>query len=93
MDNKEQEFKQRAAFLADALSQLPPDAVTLSALCDLAVSGTIAVALDPSTARLLFENAMREYHCNCGTRPTFPGAGRSGASDHKRSELTRLIHE
>ncbi len=71
MDNKEQELKQRAAFLAEALSQLPPDAVTLSALFDLAVSATIAVAFDPSAARLLFENAMREYHCNCGT--TTPG--------------------
>jgi hypothetical protein len=67
MDNNEHEFKQRAAFLAEALNQLPPDAVTLSALFDLAVSATIAVAFDPSAARLLFENAMREYRCNCGT--------------------------
>jgi hypothetical protein len=69
MDNKEQELKHRAAFLAEALSQLPPDAVTLSALFDLAVSATIAVAFDPSAARLFFENAMREYHCSCGTTP------------------------
>lgn len=69
MDNKEQELKQRAAFLAEALSQLPPDAVTLSALFDLAVSATIAVTIDQSAPRVLFENAMREYHCSCGTPP------------------------
>ena len=54
-DTSEHEFRVRAAVLADALSQLPSDALTLAVLFDLAVSATIAVTLDPSVARLLFE--------------------------------------
>jgi hypothetical protein len=62
----EQEFAQRAAVLADALGQLPSDALTLSVLFELAVSATIAVTLDPSVARLLFEAKCREYECRLG---------------------------
>jgi hypothetical protein len=66
-DTAEQEFTQRAAVLADALSQLPSDALTLSVLFELAVSATIAVTFDPSVARLLCEAKCREYECRMGT--------------------------
>ena len=72
MNNKEQEFKQRAAFLAEALSQLPPDAVTLSALIDLAVSAAVAVTFDLSSARVLFEASCREYECKFSYVPWPP---------------------
>jgi hypothetical protein len=62
-ETAEQAFRQRAAFLAEALSQFPADAVALSALFDLAVSAAVAVTFDPSTARLLFEANCQEYEC------------------------------
>ena len=66
MENREQEFRQRAALLMEALGRLPPDAVTLSALFDVAVSAAIAVTFDPSTARLMFEAKIREYEHHWG---------------------------
>ena len=60
-ENTEEEFRQRAAILAEALQRLPPDAVTLSALFEVAVSAAIAVTLDPSTARVFFEARCQEY--------------------------------
>ena len=50
---------QFGAFLAEPLSQLPPDAVTLFRPVRPGCVGRNAVAFDPSAARLLFENAMR----------------------------------
>ena len=66
MENQEQEFRQRVALLMEALGQLPPDAMTLSALFDVAVSATISVTFDPSAARLMFDARMREYECQWG---------------------------
>lgn len=54
-ERQEAEFKQRAALLTEALGHLPPDAVTLSALIDVAVSTAFALTLDPSTARMMLE--------------------------------------
>jgi hypothetical protein len=69
MENQEREFRQRAALLMEALRQLPPDAMTLSALFDVAVSAAIAVTLDPSSARLMFEAKLQEYECRCVPGP------------------------
>jgi hypothetical protein len=65
-EDTQRECRRRIALLAEALSQLPPDAITLSAMFDLAVSAAIAVTFDLSTARLLFEAKYREYECRCG---------------------------
>jgi hypothetical protein len=67
MEKQEQELRERAALLMEALGRLPPDAVTLSALFDVAVSAAVAVTFDPSTARLMFEDKMREYECYSGS--------------------------
>ena len=66
MKSPEQEFTQRAALLTEALGQLPADAMTLSALFDVAVSAAISVTFDPSTARLMFEARIREYERRWG---------------------------
>lgn len=66
MENQEQELRERAALLMEALGRLPPDAVTLSALFDVAVSAAVALTFDPSAAGLLFAAKLREFECKWG---------------------------
>jgi hypothetical protein len=60
-DDRREDLPRRAAVLAQALGQLPPDAVTLEALFHVAVSAAVAVTLDPLVARMLFEAKLAEY--------------------------------
>jgi len=66
MEDMDHEFARRATLLAEAVVQLPPDSVTLSALFDVAVSAAIALTFDPSTASLMFAAKLREYECKWG---------------------------
>ena len=66
MEYEDPELARRAALLGEALGQLPPDAVTLAALFDLAVSAAVALTFDPLTARLLFAARLQEYECKWG---------------------------
>ena len=75
LESQAQEFGQRTALLRETLGQLPPDAVTLSALFDVAISAAVAITFDPSTARLMFEAKMMEYECHWG--PASPAFARS----------------
>ena len=66
MEKKNEEFARRASLLAEAVGQLPADAMTVSALIDVAISAAIAVMVDPSAARSLFEAKVEEYERHWG---------------------------